>query len=393
MKTAELIKRQVVNLEKINIWSVKNIALAVVAIGGFLLSIDLLGYGLGLIAGDTVAPIIQATSNPFVGLFIGLLMTAILQSSSTTTSLAVAAVASGSISLSGALPIILGANVGTTITSTIVAFGYITKGNEFRKAVSAAMIHDMFNILGVLIIFPLELKYHFLQRMSSYLAVVMPTGSNTGSSSFWFARMFDTIGEFLVGITGPIALAVISVLLLFGSIKLLSTQVYGRLVGKSKQQFQNAIFKNTGRAFGWGGLLTAIVQSSSLTSSLIVPLVATGKVSLKRAFHFIMGANIGTTITAILAALFRSEEAMSLAITHFLFNTIAVLIFFSIPFIGRIPLFLAERLGYMMYRYRVSAFAYITLAFFAIPFALIYFSKAEPKAEPPKIEIKKEADN
>ncbi|MEQ9229359.1 MAG: Na/Pi symporter, partial [Cyclobacteriaceae bacterium] len=156
--------------------------------------------------------------------------------------------------------------------------------------------------------------------------------------------------------------------------------------------FQNVVFKTPLKALGMGTLITSIVQSSSLTTSLIVPLVATGKVSLKRAFHFLMGANIGTTITAILAALFRSEAAMSLAIAHFLFNAIAVLIFFAIPIIGKLPLCLAERLGYMMYRYRASAFAYITLAFFVIPFGLIYFSKEETPVEPPKTEVKKEAD-
>ncbi len=392
MKSAELIKKQVVHLEKINSHTLRNILLAALAISGFLLSIDMLGLGLNLLAGERVAPIIEATSNPFVGLFIGLLMTAILQSSSTTTSIAVAAVASGSISLSGALPIILGANIGTTITSTIVAFGYITKGNEFRKAVSAAMIHDMFNILGVIILFPLELNYHFLQDLSSELAVIMPTGSAAGTSTFWFGRLFDFIGNSVVSISGPVLLIILSILLLFGCIKLLSTQVYAQLVGERKQQFQNAVFKNTTRALGWGVLLTGIVQSSSLTSSLIVPLVATGKVQLKRAFHFIMGANIGTTITAILAALFRSEAAMSLAIAHFLFNVFAVLIFFAIPILGKLPLYLAEKLGYMMYRYRASAFAYITLAFFVIPFGLIYFSKEEPRVEPPKTEVKKKAD-
>src|SRR5688572_32986229 len=81
--------------------------------------------------------ILLATSNPFTGLFIGLLITAMLQSSSTTTALVVALVASGSITLQSAVPIIMGANVGTTITSTIVSLGFINKKKEFRRAVAA----------------------------------------------------------------------------------------------------------------------------------------------------------------------------------------------------------------------------------------------------------------
>lgn len=367
-------------MEKESYWSLKSTIIMAMAVMCFLLSIDMLGLGLGQFADARVAYLTSATNNPFVGLFIGLLVTAVLQSSSTTTSLAVAAVASQTITLSNAIPIILGANIGTTITSTVVAFGFITKGHEFRKAMSAAMAHDMFNIIGVLIIFPLELHYNLLERSSFYFSSVIPVSSE-GIRVFWVGQAFDFIGEGVLGLVGPILFILMSVLLLFGSIKMLSQILYGQLVGKRKQQFQNAVFKNPLRAFGWGLGLTSAVQSSSLTTSLIVPLVATGKVRLDRAFQFLMGANIGTTITAILAALFRSEAAMSLAITHFLFNCLVVLIFVSLPFVGRLPLYLAEKLGYLMFRFRVAAFAYITLAFFAIPFALIYLSQPDkPKA-------------
>lgn len=374
-------------------WSLRSVAFTIVSVLAFLLSIDMLGLGLGQFAGTTFLDISTATSNPFIGLFIGLLVTAILQSSSTTTSLAVAAVASGSITLENAIPMILGANVGTTITSTIVAFGYISKGNEFLRAVSGAMLHDMFNILGVLILFPIELNYHFLQDLSYYISSAIPITAVEGQS-FWVGRAFDFVGESILQLTGRIIFLVISVVLLFGSIKMLSQLLYTSLVGKRQEQFQNVVFKNPLRSFGWGLTMTAIVQSSSLTTSLIVPLVATGKVKLARSFHFIMGANIGTTITAILAALFRSEAAMSLAIAHFLFNFCTTLIYVSIPFIGKVPVFLAEKLGMLMARYRISAFIYITLAFFAIPFALIYFSHPEkPVKDEPVIEqVKKEEE-
>jgi sodium-dependent phosphate cotransporter len=372
-------------MNKDNNWSLRTVAFTIVSVLAFLLSIDMLGLGLGQFAENSFLDITSATSNPFVGLFIGLLVTAILQSSSTTTSLAVAAVASGSITLENAIPMILGANVGTTITSTIVAFGYINKGNEFLRAVSAAMLHDMFNIIGVLILFPLELNYHFLQDLSFYISSAIPITSSAGQS-FWAGRAFDFVGESILHLTGRIVFLVLSIVLLFGSIKMLSKLLYISLVGKRQEQFQNAVFKNPFRSFGWGLAMTAVVQSSSLTTSLIVPLVATGKVQLGKTFHFIMGANIGTTITAILAALFRSEAAMSLAIAHFLFNVIVSIVYSSLPFVGKMPIYCAEKLGFLMARYRISAFIYITMAFFAIPFALIYFSRPPEAQEPSAIE-------
>ncbi|MEJ2004323.1 MAG: Na/Pi symporter, partial [Cyclobacteriaceae bacterium] len=105
---------------------------------------------------EVAESIITATSNPFIGLFIGLLVTALIQSSSTTTSMIVALVASGSITLANAVPMIMGANIGTTLTSTIVSLGYIAKREEFKRAIAAGTVHDFFNILTVLILFPLE---------------------------------------------------------------------------------------------------------------------------------------------------------------------------------------------------------------------------------------------
>ncbi len=141
-----------------------------------------------------------ATSNPFTGLFIGLLITAMLQSSSTTTSLVVALVASGSITLQSAVPIIMGANIGTTITSTIVSLGFISKKKEFRRAVAAGTYHDFFNILTAAILFPLEYYYGFLSSISVWIAdlffspVFKPTENTV--SHFWFG--FAPIIDFLL---------------------------------------------------------------------------------------------------------------------------------------------------------------------------------------------------
>src|SRR3954470_6467340 len=120
----------------------RNTAYILAALFIFLLALDLMISSLQHLGTAAAETIIMATSNPFTGLFIGLLVTAIIQSSSATTSMVVALVASGSISLEGAVPIIMGANIGTTITSTIISLGFITKKKEFRRAVSAGTYHD-----------------------------------------------------------------------------------------------------------------------------------------------------------------------------------------------------------------------------------------------------------
>ncbi|WP_421763302.1 Na/Pi symporter [Ekhidna sp.] len=356
----------------------------------FLLSIELMGISIGEMTGGMIESISAVTANPFIGLFIGLLSTALLQSSSTTTSIAVATVASGALSLQNAIPIILGANIGTTITSTIISMSYISKKKEFKRAVAAGTSHDFFNILTVLLLFPLEVKYHFLEKLSAYISSSIYIAKETGieSSSFGLS-LFETSTTWLVSTIGPILTLLIGILLLFACIKFISKWLYKILIGKTKDRFENVVFKNKYRAFGWGLIITSLAQSSSLTTSLIVPLVATGKVKVKKAFQFILGANIGTTITALLAAIFQSEAAISLAIVHLLFNLIGVIIFFLIPYVSQIPVLIAKRLGRITMKVRLVGFAYILFAFFLLPFTLIYFSNNSEKSKDP-VEIKSE---
>ncbi|MEQ9049246.1 MAG: Na/Pi symporter [Marinoscillum sp.] len=358
--------------------SIKGIASILLAVFGFFVSIHLLGLSFQSIGNGFSQIFDMAFANPAIGLFIGLLGTAILQSSSTTTSMAVAAVAAGSVSLENAIPVVMGANIGTTLTSTIVSMSYMTKTGEFRKAVSAGTVHDIFNVLTCILLFPLELRYGLLSRLSTSIATVVhtPKAVDTLPNQLSIYHWLDIGGNQLIKWFGPVVLLIASVVLLFYIVKKISNILYDKLIGNAQSRFESIAFQNTFKSFGWGFLLTSVIQSSSLTTSLIVPLAATGKVKLKRAFQFIMGANLGTTITALLAALFKSEAAISLAIAHFLFNSIGVLIFLTIPFFGRIPLYLSDKLGAISLKYKVTAFAYILVVFFLLPFTLIYFSKS-----------------
>ncbi|MFW5700052.1 MAG: Na/Pi symporter [Cyclobacteriaceae bacterium] len=343
----------------------------------FLLSIDLLSTGFTRLGKDTARDIISLTSNPFVSLFIGLLITAIIQSSSTSTSMIVALTASGSIGLKNAIPMIMGANVGTTLTSTIVSLAFITRKKEFRKALAAGSSHDFFNILITCILFPLEYYYGFLSWITHQITdLVAPALASDSSNGLQYEfPLTSGITYYLMNlIDHPLVIIILAITLLFGTIKILSQQIYKLLHGEFSDKLREHL-KKPFTSFAWGTMLTAAVQSSSITTSLIVPVVATGKISLHKAFPFIMGANIGTTITALLAALFKSEAAMSIAIAHLLFNLIGVLIFLPYYRLRNAPILLARELGKLTMKYRLIGFIYIILMFFLIPFLLIYFNK------------------
>jgi solute carrier family 34 (sodium-dependent phosphate cotransporter) len=348
----------------------------------FVFALDLMVASLQHLGASAAETILMATSNPFTGLFIGLLITAMLQSSSTTTALVVAFVASGSISLQSAIPIIMGANVGTTITSTIISLGFISRKKEYRRAVAAGTYHDFFNLLTVIILFPLQQYYGFLSNLSeSIVSYFYTPGSQSVETSFspsWSG--FSPLIEFLVhAISNGFVLVLISFVLLFTSILLFRKLISGLLLASSPERFSRFFFKNPGKSFFWGLATTAAIRSSTITTSVVVPIVAQRIVPLAKAVPFILGANIGTTITAFIAATLNANtsSAISIALAHFLFNFIGVLIFYPISFLRKIPIELANALGKLAVQYRLMGFAYILMTFFFIPFSLIYLNKSE----------------
>jgi len=344
----------------------------------FLFTLDLMIASLQHLGKDAAEVIILATSNPFTGLFIGLLVTALIQSSSATTSMVVALVASGSITLEGAIPILMGANVGTTITSTIVSLGFITKKKEFRRAVTIGTYHDFFNILTVLILFPLEYYFGFLSGLAQYIATSFfnePMGMAQKQFNLLGDRFGFIVNLIVTSINNGFVLAIMSIALLFGSILFFRKVLSNTLGFGSQERFQQFFFKSPLKSFAWGLLTTAAIRSSTVTTSLVVPLVAKKVVRIKSAFPFVLGANMGTTITAFIAALFNSNAAISIAIAHFLFNLIGILLFFPIPYLNQLPIKLADGLGRLTLKYRLVGFLYVLLTFFFIPFSLIYLNK------------------
>lgn len=346
----------------------------------FLFALDLMTSSLQHIGRNVAETILMATANPFTGLFIGLLVTAMLQSSSTTTSLVVALVASGSITLQNATPIIMGANVGTTITSTIVSLGFINKRKEFRRAVAAGTYHDFFNILTVIVLFPLEYYYGFLSSLAAWISNLFITPSvvpvESRVTQFWFG--FSPVINFLIEkIPSAFFLTTVALILLFASILAFRKLISNLLKAQSPEVFSRFFFKSQLKSFSWGLLTTAAIRSSTITTSVVVPIVAKKVVKLSQAAPFIMGANIGTTITAFIAALLNSNTSstLSIAIVHFLFNFIGVLMFFPVPVLRKLPVGLANSMGKLTLKYRLAGFVYLLTTFFFLPFSLIFLNQ------------------
>lgn len=359
--------------------NVRTVAYIVLAFILFLFALDLMTSSLQHMKRNVSETILLATSNPFTGLFIGLVITAMLQSSSTTTSLVVALVASGALTLESAIPIIMGANIGTTITAAIVSLAFISKKKEFRRAVSAGTYHYFFNLLTAVVLFPLEYYYGFLSSLSLWIAQLFSTGkvsAEESSTHSWSG--FSFITNWLIDVLdSPFLLVVLAIALLFMSILIFRRLISNLLKAKSPEAFSRFFFKSPLKSFSWGLLTTAAIRSSSITTSVVVPIVANRIVSLRQAAPFIMGANVGTTITAFIAAILQSNTtaAVSIAIVHFFFNFTGVLLFMPIPVLRKLPLELAERLGKLTLKYRLAGFVYLLVAFFFLPFSLIYFNQ------------------
>lgn len=350
----------------------------------FFLSLELMSSGMKMFGKEFSLALIEATTNPFVGLFIGILATSLVQSSSSTTSMVVSMVASGAfssnveVSISLAIPIIMGANIGTSITNTIAALPQIKRDNEFKRAFAASTVHDFFNILAVIVIFPIQLATNFLGIFATNLEALFrnvggvnflsPVKEITAPVAKWInSQLLFSIDD--TNIVGWLVV-IISLLILFFALKSLVEVLKSLVIEKAKAWFDKFLFKNAIRAFFVGVILTILVQSSSITTSLIVPMAGAGLLTLVQIFPYTLGSNIGTTITAILASLVTgSDAAIIVAFAHLLFNITGILIIF--PF-KKIPITLAETFAEYSTRSKLIPVSYILVAFFIIPLLFIF---------------------
>jgi len=340
----------------------------------FLVGIKGLSSGIKHLGGDFAKEIMTTTSDPFLALFIGILATTLFQSSSTTTSIIVGMVSGGAVTLTGAIPMIMGANIGTTVTNTIVSIGHINRGNEFKRAFSASTVHDFFNILAVLILFPIEIAFGIIEKTATGLGTFL-FGTISTDEVFkspiktaikWGAKhieslSFDNNGFYII------ISVLLTFMMLYSIVKLLRSLVLDNI----KQYFDRYIFKTALRAILFGIVLTIMVQSSSITTSTIVPLAGAGIVTLRQLYPFTLGANIGTTVTALLASLTLNVTAMVASFAHLFFNIFGIIIIFLNPLLKNIPIKLAEWMSDMALKNKLIPIIYLIIFFFGLPFFII----------------------
>ncbi|MFQ5550404.1 MAG: Na/Pi symporter, partial [Gemmatimonadales bacterium] len=137
----------------------------------FLVGIRGLSTGFKDLGQDLLDAFFQSTENPFIGLMVGILATTMAQSSSVTTSLIVGLVAApeNALPVANAVPMIMGANIGTTVTNTIVSLAHMSRRDEFGRAFAVATCHDFFNYIAVLVLLPIEMATGVLRHTAELL--------------------------------------------------------------------------------------------------------------------------------------------------------------------------------------------------------------------------------
>ncbi|XP_064632983.1 sodium-dependent phosphate transport protein 2B-like [Lineus longissimus] len=439
----------------------------------FICSLDFLSSAFKLLGGRAAGIAFrdnQLLQNPVAGLMVGILATVLVQSSSTSTSIVITMVAAEIMYPRTAIPIVMGANIGTSVTNTIVSMGQIADKNEFRRAFGGATVHDMFNWLSVLVLLPLEVASGYLYRLSgatvaamdledytlgkrdllktitspftklvvsvssggikniaagkdeaiekSFIKIwckykeiwkmqnktftnVTENGGVNVTSNYTLAVnttikvgaqkcrfMFMNVAgvwkdEWIGALLLVIALVILCSCLII-IVKILNALLRGS-IAKALKRFINADFPGkAGFLAGYlailiGAGLTILVQSSSIFTSAMTPLVGVGVLSLERMYPLTLGANIGTTATGVLAALTASttiNDALQVALSHLFFNISGILIWYPIPFLRNVPINLAKFLGNETAKYRWFALLYLVIMFFALPGAVFGLSLA-----------------
>ena len=351
----------------------------------FLLSIGMIGAGFKGLGRGFAEELMSGDAAPLVGLFIGILATSLIQSSSTTTSLVVGMVAAGTfgedpfVAVAAAIPYIMGANIGTSVTNTIVALGHIVNKNEFKRAFSASVVHDFFNVFSVIILFPLQYYFGIISKTANWMAsLFMGAGTFTFKSPIKmitkpavtaikdFFKMQDLINYNWL-------LIIVALILLFISLRYLTVLIRSLVMEKLEAFFDSHIFKTWIRALFFGVFITIMVQSSSITTSLVIPLAGAGILQLKQIFPYTLGANIGTTITALLASLVSGTHApLAVAFGHLAFNIFGITLIWPIEKVRNIPIRMAEWFSDLAVQNRIIPIVYILVIFFLIPLSLIF---------------------
>jgi sodium-dependent phosphate cotransporter len=351
---------------------------------GFLVGVSLLETGIAGLGAGFQDGLLREIANPISGLFAGIVLTVLVQSSSVSTATIVGLVGSGTLDVSLAVPMIMGANIGTTVTNTLASLGSARRREEFRRALTAATMHDFFNLLAVAVLLPIELLTGVFTRSALALTRVIrgtDVDVSTGTSPIRTAvkapvtLIKDTLATF--GVTSRIAAVIALVLglsLIFLAL-ILITRNMRQLVRGTLERAMNHVVGRGGGTVGIliGLLVTVAVQSSTITTSILVPLVAAGLLTARSAYPITLGANVGTTVTALIASLAVTQPAgLTIALVHTLFNVTALAIVFPVRVVREIPVRMAERFAGVAVKHPSLVAGYLLGLFVVVPLIGIF---------------------
>ena len=347
----------------------------------FLVGVTGLGSGFRALGEGALESFFAATENPFIGLMVGILATTLVQSSSVTTSMIVGLVAAplNPIPIANAVPMIMGANIGTTVTNTLASMAHIGRKEEFRRAFAVATVHDFFNYLTVLVLLPLEIMTGVLRKTATALAGFLggfggadydspiKLAIKAGGAPIEGALTMLLPSERLVAV----GYIVVSALMIFLTLMSIVKVMRSSMQTKMEALVSRALAKNAVIAIIVGAIATVMVQSSSITTSLMVPLAGAGVLTLRQAFPVTLGANLGTTVTALLAAMAvtdtNAQAGLTIALVHLLFNLAGTALIYPFEPIRNIPLRAASSLADIAAESKGWAVVYVIGLFYGIP--------------------------
>lgn len=439
-----------------------------IALYFFLVALSLMGDSFTALTGKNTGSLFTGVNNPIVGLMVGIIATVLLQSSSTTTSIIVVLVGNGVLDTSDAVPMIMGSNIGTSVTSTIVSLGFADDPEAYERGFAGATVHDMFNYLNVMFFLPFELLTSsifnkgnggFLQIVSESISDSRGESELDGGDSFEdsnpIKKITNPILDFLIEINkdvvsdhaiefpgaledneacedisfefqteetaadefgcpdfvcdfcaggafnltlhttakeafdsqdlisggilegigdfgGGMVALILSLVVLLSSlavvVRMLSLLARGAAQKFLRKSLNHNYVGGNYVSILIGCAITFVVQSSSITTSILTPLVATGSLDLEKMFPYTLGANIGTTGTGLIAAAADGDpNSYTIALVHLFFNIFGTLLWYPIPRVRAIPINAARFLGSMAAIWKLVPIIYIVFAFLIYP--------------------------
>ncbi|KAJ0391608.1 hypothetical protein ATCC90586_010886 [Pythium insidiosum] len=366
----------------------------------FMVAVKLIGEGFTLALGCDTKGAFDFANNPVAGLMVGTIATALLHSSGTVTSITVALVGAGGMTIRQGVYVIMGANVGTCVTCIMVAFGQVGDRAQFQRAMAAATVHDMYNIWSVIVLFPIEILFHPLEKLSKAMSnaktdggafkspvdvVVNPLTDKflvvdkksiykiaTGEKhckpgqSFLKKGMFKDQGM-SDGTVGAIIVCIGFVILVCALVMLVK-MLAKVFLGPTRRIIAKLLDFNGYVNILVGTAITFAVHSSTVVTSTLTPMAGLGVITLEQVYPIVIGANLGTTGTALLASLVTGKaDSVAIALVHFWFNVWGIFLFYPIP-LTRKPIYSwARSLAYFSACWPMSAALFLIVLFLVAP--------------------------